>query len=374
MRSRLQHSVLGGPPRLGVPSCAAPARAVVAMGEGHAYGWSLGCINRRLFVLGVSAVMLALCLIQLARWVLSFRLWDAIMGNSWKVEAPAGCIGTQCWEVLTCFGMKDASLHVREPLVTLAGVIMLPAALSGAHHSSHRDLRVAAVFFIATAVLHIGVLAADAIYFGTCGSYPTNIIYQTMLNWMPPSPLNRATQAKLQAMSAYSVEDVAQATHDFQVLTWYFVVAGLLAAFLLYVAREVWLLGDLSERGPLGLGMHFGLNRWDEVLDHDALRRHRMKGTRSAFLDDATLTIPGTDLESSHLGVPAYGGGYGAIAHLAKFDVFEEQEDEEAEQRMLEINAALDHAEAEEAAAAAAAAAAEEAEARSRADQRLLLF
>mmetsp|Transcript_129591 Transcript_129591/g.375336 ORF Transcript_129591/g.375336 Transcript_129591/m.375336 type:complete len:366 (-) Transcript_129591:2-1099(-) len=365
------------------------------MVESHAYGWSFGCISRRLFVLTASSVMFALCFIQLVRWILSWRLWDAIMGNSWKVESPADCIGTQCYEVMSCFGMKEASLHVREPLVTLAGLVILPTAISGAHHCSHRDLRFVSIFFIATAALHAAVVAADAVYFNVCGQYPANMIHHTLLSWMPPSPLSAAAKAKLQSMSTYSVQDVAAATNDFQVLNWYYAVAGLLAVFLIYLAREVMLLGDLAERGPLGLGMHFGLNQWDEILDHDAFARYKLKGTRSAFLNDAQLSKPGSDLESAGFGYAAAGGGdYGTVAFLPKTDDEDDAEGLErqgpwlldsrhfeaaADMGPMQPQSAedLDTEEEEEAAAAAsAAAAAEEAQAAAdaAADRRALVF
>mmetsp|Transcript_35619 Transcript_35619/g.113860 ORF Transcript_35619/g.113860 Transcript_35619/m.113860 type:complete len:288 (+) Transcript_35619:130-993(+) len=263
-------------------------------GEIHAYGTSLGCISRRLFVLWVSTVMAALCYVQLFKWAMRSHLWDSIIGNAWEVGPESSCTGMQCYEMLTCFGLKDATRHTREPLATLAGAVLLPLGVAGAHQCYRWHLRVLGLFLAASAALHAGLMFCDAAYVHACGTYPSNMIHQTMVNWMPPSPVTLAAQGGLLKMSSYSFKDVADITDGFNVLLWYCSVAGTLTAFLTYAALETNLLATLAERGPLGLGMHYGLGQWDEYLNHDAVRRHKDKGMRSTFIDDAKLPSIGS--------------------------------------------------------------------------------
>mmetsp|Transcript_63480 Transcript_63480/g.184001 ORF Transcript_63480/g.184001 Transcript_63480/m.184001 type:complete len:322 (-) Transcript_63480:91-1056(-) len=285
------------------------------MSESHAYGRSLGCVSRRLFVLGVSVIMLALCCVQLARWLLSFHLWDAILDNAGSAKRPQGCVGRECYEVLTCFGMRDATLHLREPLTTFAGLALLPWAISGAHHMTHSQLRVAAAFFAASAAFHLAIALGDLAYVQTCGAFSGNMIEQALLNWMPPSPITNAARGALRRMEVYVPEDVTTVTGGFRVAGWYAAVAGTLVGALAYVARETDRLGDLAERGPLGFGMHFGLGQWDEILDHDAIRRHKRREVQSAFLEDARLPSVTDDFEAEPLFYAA-GLDYGATVNF----------------------------------------------------------
>mmetsp|Transcript_98899 Transcript_98899/g.251040 ORF Transcript_98899/g.251040 Transcript_98899/m.251040 type:complete len:341 (-) Transcript_98899:74-1096(-) len=290
-------------------------------GEIHAYGASLGCISRRSFVLWVSTIMAALCYAQLFKWAMRSHLWDSIIGNAWEVGPESGCTGLQCYEVLTCFGLQDATRHTREPLATLAGAVLLPLGVAGAHHCYRWHLRVLGLFLAASAALHAGLMFCDAAYVHACGTYPSNMIHQTMVNWMPPSPVTLAAQAGLLKMSSYSFKDVADITDGFNVLLWYYSVAGTLTAFLTYAAMETNLLATLAERGPLGLGMHYGLGQWDEYLNHDAVRRHKDKGMRSKFIDDAKLPSIGsrdTFADANFASYGSVGGGLAPVQVLLK--------------------------------------------------------
>merc|ERR1719343_1709284 len=101
-------------------------------------------------------------------------------------------------------------------------------------------------------------------------------------------------------------------------MAWYLALACAWILFLTYVAREAFLLVELLEVGPLGLGVHYGLNRWDEYLDHDAIKRRLSMNLASKFIDDARLppqAVP-KDLVPGHaMGWPTSGFcHYGAAA------------------------------------------------------------
>mmetsp|Transcript_64432 Transcript_64432/g.135201 ORF Transcript_64432/g.135201 Transcript_64432/m.135201 type:complete len:292 (+) Transcript_64432:171-1046(+) len=270
------------------------------MGEAHAYGASFGCLSRRLFILWTCVVLSVLCYVQLFLWALRSHLWDAIIGNPWEVKNEADCVGTNCYEVLSCFGLKDASFHLREPLTTLAGAIFFPIGLHGAHHVYRSQLQTLAVFLVCSTALHFVVFLGDLAYCQVCGAYPSNMIYHSVLAWLPPSPVTNAAQASLSKLSVFSYEQVATITENFAVAPWYNSMTTLLVLFLAYAAHEAVALGHFAERGPLGLGMHYGLGKWDEYLDHDAVRRLKNKSVRSKFIDDATL--PGADYGSTKFG------------------------------------------------------------------------
>jgi hypothetical protein len=273
------------------------------MAESHAYGSSLCCISRRLFVLGVSTVMAVLCYVQLFKWAIASHFWDRLVDNTWEVHPPAACMGSQCYEVMSCYGLKDATLNVREPLVTIAGAVLLPFGINGAHHCFRPHLRIVAFFLATSAVVHLGLIVGDASYMHFCGRYPSNVIHQTMLSWLPPSPVSNAAKATLGKMQIFSYAAVAKATDDFDVLRWYYLVAGSLTLFLCYAAKEALWLGQFAEVGPIGLGMHYGLGQWDEFINHDAVCRAKRKQMRSKFIEDATLPATGSKYGSTEGGI-----------------------------------------------------------------------
>jgi len=173
------------------------------------------------------------------------------------------------------------------------------------------------------AVVHVGLVVFDAIYFDQCKMYTTNMVRSTLVNrLLPPSPLLPAARAELRSMTSFPVAEVDKLTDGFPCFTWYlsFAVAGTL--LLAYAAREARLLVDLFERGPLGLGVHYGLGQWDELINHDAIRMQKAKMIRSQFVDDAKLPLqaPVADGEGSSWGYSLMGGmwgggSYGAVDH-----------------------------------------------------------
>lgn len=340
------------------------------MGETHAYGSSMGIISRRLFLIGASSVMAALCIIQLIKWLLRSHLWSAILGNSWTAAHPRGCTGTACYEVLSCFGMKDATLHLREPLVTVTGSIVLPLGVAGAHHLYRWHLRVLAGYLTVSTCLHLTVLLSDVAFMHYCGMYPTNVIEQTLTNWWPLSPLTDVAQDRLRRMATYPIDEVVKVSNSFPVTLWYLGMAGALTVFLAYVAREAWLLGDLAERGPLGLGVHYGIAQWDQFISYDAMRRHMDRNVKSKFIEDCVLPVPRSRMDNTGLDF-TYGATQttrgGVAAAPAPEPLWlerhgEEEEEEEDDEEAAVAAAAAAQEEEEQAAIAACAAAEAEAE------------
>merc|ERR1740120_27961 len=246
--------------------------------------------------------------------------------------------------------MRAATQHIREPLVSISGALLLPVGIVGAHHGYRPHLHILSAYLVSSAALHIGIVLGDTVYLGTCGAYPSNIISQTLVNWLPPSPLTLASQAQLLSMDTYPFDAVALATNGFKVLVWYYAITGSLVVFLAYAATEAYRLGHLAERGPLGLGVHYGLGQWDEILNHDAVRRHKERGMRSQFIDDAQL--PGSaDAEivpfSQHF-VGRYGATTGQVPVLLREDNFGDEYDEVDEESAAAAVAAAAAAEEEE--------------------------
>lgn len=284
--------------------------------ERHSFGTSWGCLGRRMYVLLFCCVMTVVCLVQTLRWAGRWHVLDALVGNSWQ-PAHSPCVGTDCYDVWTCFGLKDATQHVREPLASVSGLLIFPVAAHAVQMGYQRPVKFLGVYLTVSAIVHFALIISDLIYFQACNGYASNIIMQTLMNTvLPPSPFTLAARAELQKMTVYPVATVDTITKNFPSLTWYIVWATLWASILAYTAWEATLLGDLVERGPLGLGIHYGLDQWDQVISHADVRRHKEREMRSQFLDDARVLnhkriLAGPDAEMP-LGYRA--AGYGATA------------------------------------------------------------
>jgi len=261
--------------------------------------------------------MAVMCLIQFVRWAGRWHVFDALVGTPWQ-PVHSHCTGTACYEVFSCYGMRAATQHVREPLSSVSGLVVFPLGAHAAHHGNRRALLLTSAYLALSAAVHAGLVLADGVYYGTCDAYAENVVKQTLVNHiLPPSPLTPAARKQLGQMDSFPVGTVDGITGGFPSLAWYLVWAGLLALALAYAAREALLLGDLVERGPLGLGIHYGLDQWDEIISHDAIRRHKEREMRSQFVDDARLPAAASDVEAEGLGWRAGhaghgGGGYGA--------------------------------------------------------------
>jgi hypothetical protein len=229
---------------------------------------------------------------QLVEWLLSWSLFASAMGT--EFHPVKSCNGIECYEVFSCRGFSGTTAHIREPLSTLTGVVLFPVGVVAALHGYRFELKVVATYLAVLTAVYIGCFIGDVIYYETCNAYPLDAIEQALL-WPIPFPLRRATQDQLSRMNFFPKSDVMSITHDFGTMKMYLCIEFFICLVLVYTAREARLLGMLFERGPLGLGVHYGLDQFDEVLNHEALLKR--KEPRSFFVEDGQLPQYNRDAE-----------------------------------------------------------------------------
>eukprot|EP00933_Yihiella_yeosuensis_P050293 TRINITY_DN48066_c0_g1_i1.p1 TRINITY_DN48066_c0_g1~~TRINITY_DN48066_c0_g1_i1.p1 ORF type:complete len:375 (-),score=58.11 TRINITY_DN48066_c0_g1_i1:42-1166(-) len=287
------------------------------MGESHAYGTSLFCMSRRLFILGFCMVMTALVYLQIWLWFMKWHLFGSAEHVGTDVGIAKSCTGTQCFEVFSCFGEKDTTYHVREPLATLSGAIFYPIGVLAAYYRCGKQMKWFGVYMLVQSLTNAALLLGDAMFLSTCNAYSTNVMSFLLSTWQPPTPLRPAAEDALQRLDYYPVQAVSNITQGFNVMLWYYAFAGVFALLVLYVCVEAMRLCEVLEWGPLGLGAHFGIDQWDEALNHSAIRRHKMKEIRSKFIDDANAQLI-DEVESGFGKAAGYGAIAGATAALIK--------------------------------------------------------
>lgn len=252
------------------------------MGGRHTYGTSLFCISRRLFVMAFCLVMTVLSIFAAFQWLRNSAAVNILLGT--RYVPGNGCSGMACYEVFSCYGMGAATLHLREPFSTIGGLIFYPVGLWACHHGYRAALQAFALFVLFMAVWHLGILVADIIYQETCGRYPANEVLAMVLN--PLVAIFPAAKVQLLQMDMYTVKAVDTLTEFKHLTVWYLVLGFIKVLVLFYAAYESVGLGLLMERGPLGLGLHYGII-WDESLSEEAIARRRDK--KSKFLSDAEV-------------------------------------------------------------------------------------
>jgi len=206
---------------------------------------------------------------------------------------PHGCVGSHCFEVWSCQGMQEVTLRIREPLVSLSGAVLLTVGVFGVLRARAEQLNYLCMYLAASAGLHFVLMVADGIYISACGAYPQNMVEQVLLSsWrLPPSLISAVAREKLAKLTYFSVGDVDAATGGFNAAAWYYGVCVITTAALGYAALEAAALAPTIERGPLGLGVHFGLNQWEQTEDKDALRRRRWRNKHSSFIEDTVEPV-----------------------------------------------------------------------------------
>mmetsp|Transcript_91064 Transcript_91064/g.237230 ORF Transcript_91064/g.237230 Transcript_91064/m.237230 type:complete len:297 (-) Transcript_91064:66-956(-) len=284
------------------------------MSERHAYGTSCGCVSRRIFVLVSCLVLAVLCYLQLGRWFLELHLLSPATEDA---NQRLHCTGTECLEVWSCYGMRETTYHLREPFVTAVGAVTLPLGVYGALQGSQWHLQAATLYLILDAALRFGIIVADVVYVETCGSYPFNVVDQILLE--TKGLVYKAIQEKLSVMSSFGVDNVDAATAGFYTMAFYLAYAGLWLLVVGYLASQAQLLGRLLETGPLGLGVHYGINQWDEEFHYAEYKRARAlkeSARESRFIRDATLPDPELKPLDPSPGFAVsghrHGAGYGA--------------------------------------------------------------
>lgn len=255
-----------------------------------------------------------ICLLVQSSWLVD----ELVAGesNSGRVVNP--CTGTQCYEVWSCYGMQKSTVHILNPGFALTGIVFWTLGLIGTYYTVRWQVRYMANYAFTVGLVLLGCMIFDLVYAPTCDAYTANTIH-TLTKDFPPPPITSAARDMLKDLQTYPRGEVDDITNGFRVLLWYSCVFGLLTALILYLCSEAYGLALLIDRGPLGLGVNYGLDQWSEYIDMDAVRRNKMRGMKSKFLEDAKLpfyTHPGelrapygfqptTMIHSAHYGTTA---------------------------------------------------------------------
>lgn len=283
------------------------------MGERHAYGTACFCFSRRLFLLALFAILAAMNILIVGDWFASKHAVQNFL--TFSPQKVHGCSGFDCYQVFSCSGLRETTQHLREPVASLTGAVFFPLGVFGAQDVRAEPLKLVSLYLLGLVVLQGVIILADFSFIRVCDEFPKNVVFQTLL-WGPVAPMPPAAQQALRAMDAYPQSEVARITGGLKVESWYLLVAGLYWALLAYALAQVrWLL-LLAERGPLGLGMHYGLDQWDEAINYDALAVKRMREThvgRSKLSEDEDDTNVLGDVEAP-FGYHVLDSGYGATA------------------------------------------------------------
>jgi len=287
------------------------------MGETQAFGTSLFCLSRRLFILAFCLVGVLLCIVHLASFAAKSSLLQTFFNANTNTPRPAvDCVGLQCYEVFSCFGFKETTFHIRTPFFYVFGLFFFALGAHGAHHGLEKETWLLHRYLLVSFIFHVLVLAADGLYTQQCSAYPLNVVEVSLTGWLSFPPIGPLAKEQLRQMPNWPIEDVKQITNGFKVLLRYFVEQGFVTLALLYGFIEAYRLAAIEQKGPLGLGTFYGLSQWDEVLDHDVLRRRRERQIRSKFIDDARLPLkPQGDAELGS-GFTVYGSA-GVPGHIA---------------------------------------------------------
>jgi len=211
-------------------------------------------------------------------------------GQQEAAREPEDCTGTECLEVFSCYGMRETTFHLREPFITVAGAIALPLGVFGAHQGSTWHLQWAILYLAINAMLRFSIIVADSAYFGVCGAYSYNVVDQILLQ--TKGLVYRGVQERLAQLSNFPVDRIDAITGGFHTLAFYVAFACAWLLFVAYLTREAYKLGQLLETGPLGLGVHYGLDQWDEEFRYnDVAQARRLKASlmESNFVNDATI-------------------------------------------------------------------------------------
>lgn len=252
----------------------------------HVYGTVIcGLLSRRRFILYFCAFAVLASAVELVSFAYGFFA-DGGIRHAANLEAAA-CVGSQCYEVWSCHGLKDATEHLREPFLQGLSLVSALFGFCGAYYGDRFQLHFGGLGMLLLGVFCSAVGIFDKVYTETCLAYPTDVVDAMLLRRVPPSPLAGGLQEKLRATVVYPVADVDAVTEGSSILAWYLAYLGFWAAVNMYAGYQARLLSELVEGGPLGLGVHFGMHQWDEFINHDELRKHCQGLKHSDFLEDA---------------------------------------------------------------------------------------
>lgn len=239
------------------------------------------------------AIGAILCWAQIAAWILHSAVITQVTGN--EVLPPKACAGLECYEVFSCKGFAWVTDHIRTPLGPIFGAIFFPLGFNACLHSFRMELRVVSLFLMLATFVFVGCFIGDIFYYETCNAYPGAAIEQTLL-WPIPFPLRAGQQDQIAKLEFFPKETVDKITDGFQTMSWYCLFELVVCVLLMYTAREARMLGLLFERGPLGLGVHYGLAQFDEVINHEQIKKRF--DTKSQFIADAAPKPWNSELEA----------------------------------------------------------------------------
>jgi len=261
----------------------------------------------------VCYTMVVLILIRCLRWLAGTDFVEMVFGLQVD-EHMQGCLGLQCYEVFTCYGMRASTYHIREPLCSITGIVFFTMGAVACHHGYRDRLQILAAYLTCYAILQTVCVIGDIVYIYSCDAYSVSVVDGTLLSLF--SRVLPAAQEQLRNMNYFPKPMVDNLTEGYETALFYIVRYGAWALFLLYAAWEAVLLGMLAERGPLGVGVHYGLDQWDESLSKEAIMHRRAKELPSPFIEDTKLATP-KDIESP-FGYYAGHGDYGTMSEAQK--------------------------------------------------------
>jgi len=252
--------------------------------------------------------MVVLILIRCLRWLAGTDFVDMVFGLQ-VPEHMQGCLGLQCYEVFTCYGMRASTYHIREPLCSITGIVFFTMGAVACHHGYRDRLQILAVYLTCYAILQSVCVMGDISYIYSCDAYSVSVVDGTLLSLF--SRVLPAAQEQLRNMNYFPKAMVDNLTEGYETSLFYILRYGSWTIFLLYSAWQAVLLGMLAERGPLGVGVHYGLDQWDESLSKEAIMHRRAKELPSPFIEDTKLEPP-KDVEAP-FGYYAGHGDYGTM-------------------------------------------------------------
>lgn len=215
---------------------------------------------------------------------------------------PRHCDRADCFEIATCHGMQDGSMHFRAAVLIVGGTYFGAAGALGAHNTKSSPVLQFACFLGFIAVAYVGNYAFDFGFTVWCDRYTTNIL-DMAIHWPIPSyPVADGIKNEVRAMRSFPIQEVNEFTHT-RIWALYTVVALVSVLFWAYSAYGIWLLGCYLHGGTAGLGPNFSFRTWrDEVL----MTREVQKAMYST--EEAALSFI-SDIEGA-------GGGYGAAKKI----------------------------------------------------------
>jgi len=200
--------------------------------------------------------------------------------------------------------MKGAVQHIHEPLFTVTGLIFFPLGFIGAVRHCREELTLVGYYIGVLSALCFQFIVADLVFYSSCNAFSVNTIRSTVLQGFFVPFVSDYAKVALHSMDSYPVNTVVKVL-GFNPVISYVVLSSIWVAFLAYTSAQAHILGQLVEKGDLGLGFSYGIPRWREVREFvkaaERLQRgHDFDGGKER------------DIEKSFHAVPQEGSVYGS--------------------------------------------------------------